>query len=71
MKKLLMIGLLMLYGLPLAQAKPDQPNVLLVFMDNLGWGEVGAYGGGILRGAAAPNIDSLARDGMKLLNFNV
>lgn len=51
------------------QAK--QPNIVFVFMDNFGWGEVGAYGGGILRGAATPNIDSLANDGMKLLNFNV
>ena len=48
-----------------------QPNVILVFMDNFGWGEVGAYGGGILRGAATPRIDSIAEDGMKLLNFNV
>lgn len=40
-------------------------------MDNFGWGEIGAYGGGILRGAPTPNIDSLAEEGMKLLNFNV
>lgn len=40
-------------------------------MDNFGWGELGCYGGGILRGAATPRIDSLARDGMRLLNFNV
>ena len=25
----------------------DRPNIVLVFMDNFGWGEVGAYGGGI------------------------
>ena len=40
-------------------------------MDNLGYGEVGCYGGGLLRGAPTPNIDSLAREGTKLLNFNV
>ncbi len=40
-------------------------------MDNFGWGELGTYGGGILRGAPTPRIDSLAADGMKLLNFNV
>jgi len=39
--------------------------------DNLGWGEVGTYGGGILRGAETPRIDTLAAEGMKLLNFNV
>ena len=47
------------------------PNVLFILMDNLGYGEVGRYGGGILRGAATPNIDQLARDGTALLNFNV
>ncbi len=40
-------------------------------MDNLGYGEVGCYGGGVLRGAPTPNIDRLAREGTKLLNFNV
>jgi arylsulfatase A-like enzyme len=46
-------------------------NILFILMDNLGYGEVGCYGGGLLRGAPTPNIDRLARDGTKLLNFNV
>jgi arylsulfatase len=54
----------------LAQAA-SQPNIVLVFMDNFGWGELGTYGGGILRGAPTTRIDSLAEEGMKLLNFNV
>ena len=49
----------------------EKPNIVLVFMDNFGWGEIGAYGGGILRGAPTPRIDSLAEEGLKLLNFNV
>ena len=48
-----------------------KPNIVFFFWDNLAWGEVGCYGGGILRGAPTPRIDSLAADGMKLLNFNV
>jgi len=55
----------------LAAPAQDQPNIVLIFMDNFGWGELGAYGGGILRGAPTPNIDSLAADGLQLLNFNV
>ena len=39
--------------------------------DNLGYGELGVYGGGILRGAPTPRIDKLASEGMRLLNFNV
>jgi arylsulfatase len=48
-----------------------QPNIVFVLMDNLGYGEVGCYGGGILRGAPTPRIDHLAAEGMRLLNFNV
>ena len=43
------------------------PNILFILMDNLGYGEVGCYGGGILRRAPTPNIDRLAREGTKLL----
>jgi arylsulfatase len=49
----------------------DKPNIVLVVMDNLGWGEIGAYGGGILRGAETPRLDQLASEGMQFLNFNV
>jgi arylsulfatase len=46
-------------------------NIVLVLMDNFGYGEVGVYGGGVLRGAATPNIDSLASEGFRLTNYNV
>ena len=49
----------------------EQPNIVLVFMDNFGWGEPGFNGGGIIRGAPTPRIDSLASDGLRLTNFNV
>ncbi len=52
-------------------AAAQKPNIVLVFMDNFGWGELGCYGGGILRGAPTPRIDRLASEGMRLLNFNV
>ena len=48
-----------------------KPNIVFVLMDNLGYGEVGVYGGGILRGAPTPRIDKLAAEGTRLLNFNV
>lgn len=49
----------------------EKPNVVIMLVDNLGWGELGTYGGGILRGAPTPRLDALAKEGMKLLNFNV
>jgi arylsulfatase A-like enzyme len=48
-----------------------KPNIVFILMDNLGYGEVGCYGGGILRGAPTPRIDKLAIEGTRLLNFNV
>ncbi|MCW5222631.1 arylsulfatase [Verminephrobacter aporrectodeae] len=47
------------------------PNIVLIVADNLGWGELGCYGGGALRGAPTPNIDALAGQGLLLQNFNV
>jgi arylsulfatase len=49
----------------------DAPNIVLILADNLGWGELGCYGGGILRGAPTPRIDALAAEGLRFLNFNV
>ena len=51
--------------------QPKKPNIVFMLADNLGYGELGVYGGGILRGAATPRIDALAAEGMTLLNFNV
>jgi arylsulfatase A-like enzyme len=50
-------------------AQDQRTNIVLIFPDNLGWGEVGAYGG--VRGVPTPNIDSLAAQGIRLNNFNV
>lgn len=50
---------------------PTKPNIVLVLMDNFGYGEVGVYGGGVLRGAATPRIDSLAEEGAQFTNYNV
>ena len=49
----------------------NSPNIVLIVADNLGWGELGCYGGGALRGAPTPRIDALARQGLLLQNFNV
>jgi arylsulfatase A-like enzyme len=49
----------------------SRPNIMFILMDNLGYGEVGVYGGGITRGAPTPRIDRLAAEGTRLTNFNV
>ena len=40
-----------------------QPNIVFFYWDNFGWGELGCYGGGVLRGAPTPRIDALADRG--------
>jgi arylsulfatase A-like enzyme len=54
-----------------ALAQQSKPNIVFLLMDNLGYGELGVYGGGITRGAATPRIDQLAAEGLRLTNFNV
>ena len=49
----------------------EQPNIVFFYWDNFAWGELGCYGGGVLRGAPTPRIDGLAAEGLQLLNFNV
>jgi len=48
-----------------------QPNILFFHVDNLGMGELGCYGGGILRGADTKRIDTFAKEGMKLTHYVV
>jgi arylsulfatase len=49
----------------------NPPNIVFILADNLGWGELGCYGGGPLRGAPTPRLDRLAAEGLRLTNFNV
>lgn len=43
-----------------------KPNILLLLVDDMGWSDPGCYGGGEALGAATPNIDALAANGLKL-----
>ena len=71
-RKSFLIGLLILFpSLLFADDQTDNPNIVLILMDNFGWGEIGVYGGGELRGAPTPNIDSIAHEGFRLTNYNV
>jgi arylsulfatase len=54
-----------------AGAQADKPNVLFILADNLGYGELGCYGGGATRGAPTPRIDKLAAEGLRLTNMNM
>jgi arylsulfatase A-like enzyme len=49
----------------------QKPNFLFMLVDNLGYGELGVYGGGATRGAPTPRIDALASEGLRLTNMNM
>jgi arylsulfatase A-like enzyme len=48
-----------------AQASP--PNVLLIVADDMGYSDIGPFGGEI----ATPSLDALAKEGLRLTNFHV
>lgn len=48
-----------------------KPNVVFILADNVGYGDLGCYGGGELRGAPTPRIDQLAAEGLRLTQFLV
>ena len=48
-----------------------KPNVVFILADNVGYGDLGPYGGGELRGAPTPRIDQLAREGLRFTQFLV
>jgi len=48
------------------QTKRSVPNVVLIFMDDLGYGDIDPYGS---LGYATPNLNKLAPEGMRFTNF--
>jgi len=54
-----------------AQAADQKPNVVFILADNVGYGDMGPYGGGELRGYPTPRTDRLAREGLRLTQFLV
>lgn len=47
---------------PLAAIAADKPNVLILYLDDMGWAQPGCYGGKL---APTPNMDSIARSGVR------
>lgn len=56
-----------LVTLPLTTvAAADSPNIILIFIDDLGWKDVGCYGNDFVE---TPHIDQLAADGLRFTDF--
>ena len=59
---------LLLLSLSMALAKEKKPNIILLFADDLGYGDVSSYGS---KTANTPAIDALAKDGFRSTDFLV
>ncbi len=46
-----------------------KPNIVFILADDIGYTELGSYGGGKVRGFSTPNLDRMADEGMRFLSF--
>src|SRR5690606_1823362 len=47
----------------------EKPNVVVIITDDVGYGDIGAFIGGDLRGAPTPHLNRMAAEGTKLTSF--
>jgi arylsulfatase A-like enzyme len=53
-------------ALPAAETKPAQPNLVVILVDDMGYGDIGPFGSKLNR---TPNLDRMAAEGMRLTSF--
>jgi len=65
--KVQLISFSVLCGLPLMSQtiKSEKPNIILILVDDMGFSDIGCYGSEI----PTPNIDNLAKNGLRFNNF--
>ncbi len=68
-KNTVLIGMLFLLcaNLNAQQSTTVQPNIILIMADDLGYGELSCYGS---KKVKTPNLDALAKKGIKFLDFH-
>jgi hypothetical protein len=50
-----------------AETSDSRPNILIIMADDMGWSDIGCYGGEI----PTPNIDRLANQGLRFTQFSI
>lgn len=54
------------YLAALPEADPEAPNIIIIFFDDLGWGDLSSYGNSLIE---TPSIDQVAEEGLLMTNF--
>jgi arylsulfatase A-like enzyme len=65
---LLLLALVAACWMPSNTGAADRPNILLLFLDNVGYGDLGCYGN---RATKTPHIDRLAAEGVRCTDFYI
>src|SRR6187549_2553678 len=60
----ILVALLGIQSTATAQAKP--PNIIIIYADDLGYGDLGCYGSPVIR---TPNLDRMAAEGLRFTDF--
>jgi arylsulfatase len=72
MKRLVLVRLIALtvvsIGSPRTYGQSLQPNILVIFGDDIGWMNVSSFGGDIM-GVSTPNIDRIGQEWLRLTSF--
>ena len=66
--KLFIVSLFFVFSCSQAPQKPILPNIILIYADDLGYGDLSSYGA---TGYLTPNLDRLATEGMRFTDFEV
>src|SRR3990170_4477667 len=67
--RMIAVCLLLAAALPAvarAADKPSPPNIVIIFADDLGYGDLGCYGHPTI---ATPNLDRMAAEGLRFTDF--
>lgn len=67
MMKFILTSYLLLHAALVFSQKPQHPNIVIVYMDDMGYGDIEPFG---MTGVSTPNFNQLASEGLRLTNFN-
>ena len=62
----LLIVTLIIVGCGMTTNAADPPNVIIIYADDLGYGDLGCYGSPTIR---TPNLDRMASEGLRFTDF--